>query len=81
MSYVYDVVLNYQNNFYEFYEWEKDDVIYHIKRIALVLVNSKNYNEIIDNIVSFNDDFLLSIYNKCEYYTNRKIDSIPYAFL
>ncbi len=81
MSYVYDIVLNFNDDLYEFYEWNKDDELHHIKRINLILVNSKIYNDIYDNIVSFNQDFLLSIYNKCEYYTNRKINTIPYAFL
>lgn len=81
MSYVYDIVLNFNSDLYEFFEWYKDDSIYHIKRINLILVNSKTYNEIFDNIVLFNKDFLISIYNKCEYYTNRKIENINYAFL
>ena len=81
MSYVYDIVLNFNNDFYDFYEWKKDDIIYHIKRINLILVDSKIYNEIYDHMVKFSDDFLLSIFNKCEYYDNRKISSIPYAFL
>lgn len=81
MSYVYDIVLNFNSDLYEFYEWKKEDLIYHIKRINLVLVDSKVYNDIFDNIVSFDQDFLLSIYNKCEYYTNRKINNISYAFL
>lgn len=81
MSYVYDIVLNFNNEMYEFYEWRQDDSIFHIKRINLLLVDSKTYNTIFDNIVTFNNDFMTSIYNKCEYYTNRKIESIPYAFL
>lgn len=81
MSYVYDIILNFNNHLYEFYEWKKDDNICHIKRINLILVESKVYNEIIDNVVSFSKEFLLTIFNKCEYYTNRKIDTIPYAFL
>ncbi len=81
MSYVYDVVLNFNSELYEFFEWNKDDTFYHIKRINLALVNSKTYNDIYDNIVTFDSDFLLSIYNKCEYYTNRKIETLPYAFL
>ena len=81
MSYVYDIVLNFNNEYFEFYEWKKDDLIYHIKRINLIKVESKVYNEIFDNYVKMNDEFLLSIFNKCEYYDNKKIDSIPYAFL
>lgn len=81
MSYVYDLVLNFNSDYYEFYEWKEEDVIYHIKRIHLIKVDSKMYNEIFDNIIVFNEDFLLSIFNKCEYYNNRNIESIPYAFL
>lgn len=81
MSYVYDLVLNFNSELYEFYEWKKDDIVYHIKRINLVKVDSAVYNAILDNIVVFNDDFLLSIFNKCEYYNNRVVTTIPYAFL
>ena len=81
MTYVYDLVLNFNSFLYEFYEWRKEDTLYHIKRINLIKVDSKTYNNILDNIVSFNDDFILSIFNKCEYYNNRVVTSIPYAFL
>ena len=81
MCYVYDIVLNFNNNLYEFYEWQKDDNLSHIKRVNLIRVDNKTYNDIYDNIVSFDNDFLLTIFNKCEYYTNRSIETIPYAFL
>ncbi len=81
MCYVYDIVLNFNNNLYEFYEWQKDDNLSHIKRVNLIRVDNKTYNDIYDNIVSFDNDFLLTIFNKCEYYTNRLIETIPYAFL
>ncbi len=81
MSYVYDIILNFNNELYEFYEWTRDDAIYHIKRINLLRVDSKIYNDILDSSILFNEDFLLSIFNKCEYYNNRKIDTISYAFL
>lgn len=81
MSYVYDLVLNFNNDYYDFYEWNSSDQIIHIKRINLILVDSTTYNEIFDNVTIFNKEFLLSIYNKCEYYTNKRIDTFPYAFL
>ena len=81
MSYVYDITLNFNSDYYEFYEWKKDDVIYHIKKIKLVLVDSNIYNDIFDNIVTFDNEFMLSMYNKCEYYTNRKTENLSYAFL
>lgn len=81
MSYVDDLVLNFNNDLYEFYEWKRDDVIHHIKRINLIKVDSKTYNEILDNVVLFSNEFTLSLFNKCEYYSNRSVLSIPYAFL
>ena len=81
MCYIYDIVLNFNNDLYEFYEWKKDDFLYHIKRINLIRVDSVIYNDIYDNKVLFDNDFLLSIFNKCEIYTNRSIETIPYAFL
>ena len=82
MSYIYDIILNFNCDYYDFYEWKKDDTIYHIKRINLIRVDSITYNNIYDNIVTFtNNIFLLSIFNKCEYYTNRAIDTINYAFI
>ena len=81
MSYVYDLVLNFNSDYYEFYEWKKDDTIYHIKRIHLIKVDSKYYNEILDNIVLFDTNFLVTIFNKCEYYSNRTTLSFSYAFL
>ena len=81
MSYAYDIVLNFNSELYEFFEWNKEDIIYHIKKINIFLVDSKSYNDIFDNIVLFNKDFLSTIYNKCEYYSNRKLGNISYAFL
>ena len=81
MSYVYDIVLNFNNEYYEFYEWKNSDIFYHIKRINLIRVDSNIYNDFLDNSILLNKEFLISIYNKCEYYTNRKIETIPYAFL
>lgn len=81
MTYVYDITLNFNNELYEFFEWQKDDLISHIKRIHLIKVESSDYNEILDYNVSFTNDFLLLIFNKCELYTNRNVETISYAFL
>jgi len=81
MTYVYDLLLNFQTQLYEFYEWNKDDKIYHIKRINLVKISSTAYNEILDNNIKISDDFLLTIFNKCQYFDNRNVESLPYAIL
>ena len=32
MTYIYDIVLNFNNDFYEFYEWDKNDNLTLIKK-------------------------------------------------
>lgn len=81
MTYVYDLILNFNPELYEFYEWNSEDVIYHIKRINLIKIDSVSYNEILSNKVKLNDEFLLSVFNKCEYYENRTINFLSYAIL
>ena len=34
MNYIYDIVLNFNSNNYEFYEWNKNDNIINIRTIA-----------------------------------------------
>ena len=43
MDYIYDIVLNFQNNYYDFYEWKPTDKIINVKKILVYKVNNKNY--------------------------------------
>ena len=43
MDYIYDIVLNFQNNYYEFYEWKTTDKIINIKKILAYLVSNQDY--------------------------------------
>ena len=81
MTYVYDLLLNFQKQMYEFYEWNKDDIIYHIKRIYLAKINSITYNDLLTNNVKLNDEFLLTIFNKCQYFNHKNVETLPYAIL
>jgi len=81
MTYIYDLILNFHNELLEFYEWDKSDNIHHIKRINLIKIKSSTYNEILDYDVVFDNDFLIEIFNKCEYFQEKKVKNLPYAFL
>ena len=81
MTYIYDIMLNFNKDYYEFYEWLNDDNLYHIKRIYLVKVDSNMYNDILNNKVIINDELIFTIFNKCEYFDNKKVLTIPYALL
>ena len=43
MKYIYDIVLNFQNEFIDFYEWNKSDICEYINKIRLYLVSNKDY--------------------------------------
>lgn len=55
MDYIYDIVLNFQNNYYDFFEWKETDKIINVKKILVYTVSTEDYlnlkyNEvIIDN--------------------------------
>jgi len=64
MNYYYDILLNFQNNFYMFYEWDELDCIEFIKKIPLFHIESKALIEAYSNIIQVNIDFLKQIENK-----------------
>jgi len=79
MIYIYDILLNFNNNYYEFYEWDNEDVLVHIKRIPLIKVNTDMINDVINNKVKVSNELLNTIYNKTELYKKNK--TINYACL
>lgn len=81
MTYIYDVIFNFDDDLCEFYEWDKLDNYYHIKKVYLIKVDSKTYNDLLDNRVVFKNDIFIDIFNKCEYYDKKKIKTFPYVFL
>lgn len=49
MDYVYDIVLNFHDTYYEFYEWKSTDKIINIKKIPIYKVSTKDYLNIKNN--------------------------------
>ena len=49
MDYIYDIVLNFQNEYYDFYEWKPTDKIINIKRIPIYRITTKDYLNIKNN--------------------------------
>lgn len=80
MTYIYDLILNFNKEIYEFFEWKKDDNYLHIKKIPLIKIDSKSLNDIFDNKVHFNN-IEDKIYNNTEYYNKKVLEKIPYSAL
>ena len=80
MNYIYDIILNYNDTFYEFFDWNIDDKIYEIRKIPIFKVDNKIFNDLKNNKVIFNDEFMNKIHNKTEYFAGRTIKLMT-AFL
>ena len=81
MNYIYDILVNFQNEFYENFQWNIDDNITHIMKIPLFKVQTKDLLKFCNNKVRFSKEFLNKIYNKTEIFMNKKILQINYACL
>lgn len=79
MKYIYDIILNFNEKFYDFYEWNEKDNIEYIKRIPLFKVSNAVINDLKNNDIVISLEFLKSIYDKSEIYTNTGIGVIPFA--
>ena len=82
MLYIYDILLNWnKDKLYDFYEWEKNDKIEHIKKIPLIRIEKGIINNFIHKNIKLEKEFVDKIYNLPESYTSKKVVKIPYAFL
>ena len=79
MKNVYDILVNFKNKAYEFYEWEQTDAVNHVKKIPSFKVNDLTMYEFTNYDVSVSREFLEKIYDKTEVFYNRMIKKIPYA--
>ena len=43
MDYIYDIVLNFQDDYYDYYEWKTTDKIINAKKIPIYKINSNDY--------------------------------------
>ncbi len=80
---VYDILINFQdsNRVYEFFEWNEDDGIEHIKRIPLIKINSNFLDKILKYKIIIDTEFLSNIYKKTEIYSDYKTIQVDYACL
>ena len=79
MIFIYDIWINLNDSFYDFYEWNDNDMIEHVRKIPLFKIKSDILNLIIKKSIILNKTFLLSIYNKCEIFNNKRVDLIEYS--
>lgn len=79
MNYIYDIYLNLNEILYDFFDWNKNDKLIHIRKIPVFKVNKETLKILINNTIQINEDFLLKIYNKTDIWNMN--GKIPYCAL
>ena len=79
MVYVYDTLVNLNEELFDFYDWEEMDDYVHIRRIPLYKVNSEDYYNFVTKNVKLSEEVLSKINDKTQVFSNRGIDTLKYA--
>ncbi|MBQ6546991.1 MAG: hypothetical protein IJL74_03225 [Bacilli bacterium] len=61
MDYIYDILLNFNEDLIEFFEWDDNDNIKYIKKIMLFKVDEQIVKDIVNNTVLLSSNFTNSI--------------------
>ena len=81
MNYIYDVLLNFQKEYYDFFEWNQNDNIYHMRKLPILKITKKELDEIKNNIVKFDNNTLNIINSKSERFKKNAISKLKYIFI
>lgn len=72
MNYTYDILANFNEKFYDFYDWNSIDEIEHIKKLPILKVKKNFLQNIKYNDVIVEKCLLEKIYKKTELFKNNK---------
>ncbi len=76
MNFIYDIVINPQDNLYEVFEWQSNDKIFHLKKTLLFKVSKELLFDVINYKCKFMCSFLERIKDKTECFNK---DMIKYG--
>ncbi len=83
MIYIYDILLNWfqENLMVDFFEWELDDELEHMKKIPLLKVETSFIQTLYYAKVRVDKSLLDKIFEKSESYFHNNVEAISYATL
>jgi len=74
MNYIYDIYLNLNETLYDFFDWNKNDKLIHIKKIPIIKVSEDTLKTLLLSNIKLNEDLLTQIYNRTDVWNiNKKI--------
>lgn len=72
MNYIYDIVTNFNDEYYDFYEWNKNDNISHIKKIPIIKISKEDFINLNCYQFSIEQNYIFKIKNKTEFYGKKE---------
>lgn len=72
MTYLYDILLNFNQELVEFFEWESKDKIYYIKQIPIFKVESIFLDTLLHYDVKIDKSFYNKVLNETEFYDDEE---------
>jgi len=81
MNFIYDILVNFNDDLYDFYEWNTEDNVIHIRKIPLFKVSTETLEKLKNYNVKVDLEFLKKIENKTEKFTSRDVEKIVYSAL
>lgn len=81
MNYIYDILVNFNEFPYDFYDWNHDDPIEHIRKMPLFKVSSDKFLELKNADIVITEEWMEKIQNKTEVFQSKGVDKIAYAAL
>ena len=72
MNYIYDIYLNFNNTLIDFFDWNKNDKLTHIKKTPIFKINSNNFKILCSNKVKVDTTTLNQIENKTEVWKDKR---------
>lgn len=81
MNYIYDIFLNFNTELYDFFDWNSNDNMIHIKKIPIYRVSTKALNDMRIRQIKIEKNRLDEIENKTELFSRLKNTSLKYTAL
>ena len=73
MNYIYDIILNFNEEFYDFYEWKNNDNVINVRKIPVLKVDENTYVSLRNNKVQISMETIDSLKKNFSLY-NEKIE-------
>lgn len=81
MNYVYDILSNFNQELYDFYDWDKNDNFTHLRKVPSFRVSKEVLVDLMFKKVKIKCNLLKLIKDKTQVFTKEGVDVIEYCFI